>query len=166
MRIPKDSVFCILGVGAIIERKIGGKNFVLIQNRIRKNDEKQDGLIEVPCGKVQAMENSFDVMRQRVWEETGLRVTTIKGEEKNLRRNTIQSSRPFYTCQSIDRDFPVAINFFVCKTKGIPKQHTEAANRIRWISIEELSKMLVHEEERFLLVVVDALKQYVNDIKK
>lgn len=161
MRIPKDSIFCVFGVGAIIEHKIKEKKFVLIQNRIRKGDEKQDKLIEVPCGKVKAMENAFDVIQQRVWEETGLIVTSIKGKGENRLGNTIQSSRPFYTCQSIDPDFPVTINFFICTTEGIPKPHTEAANNIRWISIEELSKMLVHEEEKFFPVVVDALKEYV-----
>ena len=79
MQIPDNNLFCVYGVGAIIERMIERKRFVLIQNRVRKG--KQSGLIEVPCGKVKATEDAVTLIKQRVVEETGLRITKISGME-------------------------------------------------------------------------------------
>ncbi len=165
MQIPDNCLFCVYGVGAIIERVINEERFVLIQNRIRNG--KQFGLIEVPCGKVKAMDKAVDVIKQRVMEETGLRITNINGikENRTIERN-VQNCQPFYSCQSIERDFPVVINFFICSAEGIPKEHTEAADNIRWISISELSGMLINEEEKFFPIVVGALKEYVRDLEE
>lgn len=165
MQIPDNNLFCVYGVGAIIERMIERKRFVLIQNRVRKG--KQSGLIEVPCGKVKATEDAVTVIKQRVVEETGLRITKIAGmEESIVMKKSIQNCRPFYSCQSIEKDFPVAINFFICSVEGNPKTYTEAADNIRWTSIDELSGMLMNEEEKFLPVVVGALKEYVKNIEE
>lgn len=162
MKIPNNNLFCIYGVGAIIERRINGKYYILIQNRIRRGDESQDHLIEVPCGKVRATENSFDVIQRRVLEETGLKIRNIAGWEGNsLIENNILNCKPFYACQNINGGFPVAINFFVCSADGSPKLQTEAADNIRWIAIDELSNMLENKREKFFSIVVGALKEYI-----
>lgn len=163
MKIPDNNRFCIYGVGAIVEHiNSEEERFILIQNRIKKG--KQSGLIEIPCGKVQALENAFDVLRKRVNEETGVRITKIDGvEDCRTMKNSVQNCQPFYTCQNIESDFPVAINFFICSAEGIPKEQTDAANNIRWIAISELVSMLENEEERFFPVVVGALKKYIKN---
>lgn len=165
MQIPDNNRFCIYGVGAIIEHVNNEEErFVLIQNRIKKG--KQSGLIEIPCGKVQALENMCDVLRKRVNEETGLEITKIYGVEECITmKKSVQSCQPFYSCQNIESDFPVAINFFVCTVEGMPKKQTDAADNIRWVAINELSDMLDNEEEKFFPVIVDALKKYIKSIE-
>lgn len=165
MQIPDNNLFCVYGIGAIIERIFEKRRFVLIQNRIREG--RQSGLIEIPCGKVKATEDAVAVIRRRVMEETGLRITRIAGiDENRTEKRSIQNCRPFYSCQCIERDFPVAINFFICSVDGNPKKFTKAADNIRWISIDELYEMLMNEEEKFFPVVVGALKEYIKNVEE
>ena len=50
-------VFAKPAVGAIIERDIDGIRHILIQRRQKNNSE--DGLIEIPAGKIRDFENIF-----------------------------------------------------------------------------------------------------------
>lgn len=169
MQLPVDCEFCVFGVGAIIEKTIKGKQFILIQNRIREGNVMQNHLIEVPCGKIRSINNMFEVLRHRVSVETGLSVKRIKGEiekdESNVGYN-IQSCSPFFISQNINRDFPVAISFFICEAQGTLASSTEAADNIRWISVDELENMLLFEREKFFPMVIGALDKYVAFIKE
>ena len=57
--------------------------FLLIQERW-KNNVLEDGLLEIPGGKIREFENIFDALRREVSEETGYKVTYIYGEEKSI----------------------------------------------------------------------------------
>ena len=73
--------FAIPAVGAIIVKRIGDEEYILVQNRKKNNGDGMDGLLEIPAGKIREYENIFEALRREVWEETGLHLTTIQGEE-------------------------------------------------------------------------------------
>ena len=75
--------FAIPAVGAIIVKMVGNEEFILVQNRKKNNGDGLDGLLEIPAGKIREYENIFEALRREVWEETGLHVTVIQGEENN-----------------------------------------------------------------------------------
>ena len=72
-----NEIFAKPAVGAIIEKDINGFRHILIQKR-RKNIS-EDGLIEIPAGKIREFENIFDALRREIKEETGLTITNIIG---------------------------------------------------------------------------------------
>ena len=41
-------------------------------------------MIEIPAGKVREYENMFTALRREVWEETGLNIIKIYGEENTV----------------------------------------------------------------------------------
>lgn len=165
MHLFDNMEFCALGVGAIIEKNVNGRYYVLIQNRIRIDDITQNHLIEVPCGKVRTNKNIFDILKYRVKEETGLILTDIKGKRTiyNSHPNfLIQGGVPFYMCQNIENQFPICILFYICKAeRGEMKSNSEAATDIRWISIKDLKELLVTKQELFFPFVYEALREYV-----
>lgn len=74
-------VFCKPCVGAIIRKTVDGERYLLIQERQKVDGGNQNGLLEIPAGKIREYENIFSALRREVWEETGLKITKIEGEE-------------------------------------------------------------------------------------
>lgn len=75
-------VFAKPAVSAIIEKVEFGERFVLLQRRQKDNGGETNGLFEIAGGKVREYENIYDALRREVWEETGLKITEISGEDK------------------------------------------------------------------------------------
>ena len=63
--------FAIPAVGAIIVKRVGDEEFILVQTRKKNNGDGLDGLLEIPAGKIREYENIFEALRREVWEETG-----------------------------------------------------------------------------------------------
>ncbi|WP_072910919.1 NUDIX domain-containing protein [Pseudobutyrivibrio xylanivorans] len=51
--------------GGIIEKIVDGEVFVLIQERCKGNVH-EDGLIEIPAGKIREFENIYDCLRREI----------------------------------------------------------------------------------------------------
>ena len=54
-----------------------------MQERYKGND-RENGLVEIPAGKIREFENIYDCLRREISEETGLEVTYIQGEEESV----------------------------------------------------------------------------------
>lgn len=74
--------FSIPGVGGLIVKKIDNIEHILLQTRSKADAPGEDGLLEIPAGKIRAFENIFDTLKREIKEETGLDVTEILGENK------------------------------------------------------------------------------------
>ena len=77
-------VFAKPGVGGIIIKNEKGLDYILLQERCKENGGAENGLIEIPAGKIREFENIFNCLRREVWEETGLNVTEIVGEDESV----------------------------------------------------------------------------------
>lgn len=89
-------------------------------------------------------------------------VTDIIGQDSIYDEHpnySIQRGNHFYTCQNIERYFPMCIIFFICKTEiGNMKCCSDAATDIRWVSVENLKQMLDTKQELFFLFIYGVLK--------
>ena len=116
-------VFAKPAVGAIIEKVIDGVSHILIQERSKVDDDVENGLIEIPAGKVREYENIFDGLRREVWEETGLELTEIQGEKETVTCEcngyTVISFNSFYSSQNLRGDIQLCCKLLFAQQKAI-----------------------------------------------
>lgn len=113
--------FAIPAVGAIIVKRIENEEFILVQNRKKNNGDGMDGLLEIPAGKIREYENIFEALKREVWEETGLYITTIRGEDESCYidvagNKTIMFS-PYCVTQNLSGAYSIILSTFFVKQK-------------------------------------------------
>lgn len=69
-----EEVFSKPAAGGIIEKTINNIEYVLIQERFKDDAKAEEGLIEIPAGKIREFENIYECLKREIWEETGLEV--------------------------------------------------------------------------------------------
>lgn len=157
-------LFAKPGVGGIIQKTIDGMDYILVQDRFKEGAEAERGLIEIPAGKIREFENIFDCLRREIWEETGLTVTNIIGEEdaEIIESNGYQviNYQPFCSSQNIQGNYPIMVQTFLCTAQGEVLTETNESKNIRWLPVQELSKLLDKHVELFYPMHVVALKKY------
>ncbi|GAA0177848.1 NUDIX domain-containing protein [Clostridium sediminicola] len=160
-------VFAKPGVGGIVTKRIGEIDYILIQERYKENGGSENGLIEIPAGKIREFENIFDCLRREIWEETGLTVTEIKGENDSvifeLNGYKVLNYTPYACSQNIEGNYPIMVQTFICKVKGKVLEKTNETQNIRWVSLKELKNMLEVNEESFYPMHILTLKKYINE---
>lgn len=161
-------LFAKPGVGGIIEKNINGTDYILIQDRYKDNIETENGLIEIPAGKIREFENIYDCLRREIREETGLEVTYIEGEEEasiyEANGYKVLNYTPFSSSQNLEGTYPIMVQVFICKATGKLKKKSNESLNIRWISLENLKELLVNNKKAFYPMHVTTLEKYL--IKK
>ena len=157
--------FAIPAVGAIIVNRVEDEEYILVQNRKKNNGDGMDGLLEIPAGKVREYENIFDALRREVWEETGLHITAIHGEEDKrfldvAGKQTIVFS-PYCVTQNLSGAYSIILSTFVCEAEGELLERTNETENIRWMKRDELKKIVEQEPECIFLMHVHALRKYL-----
>lgn len=159
-------VFAKPAVGGIIEKRINGMDYILIQERCKDGGGSENGLIEIPAGKIREFENIFDCLRREIWEETGLEVIGVEGEDQviiiDLNGYKVINYMPFFCAQNIEGNYPIMVQTFICKVKGEMLDRTNESKNIRWILLSELKDMIDKDEKSFYPMHVIALKKYLN----
>jgi len=158
-------VFAKPGVGGIIVKRMDGIDYILIQERCKEGGGAENGLIEIPAGKIREFENIFDCLKREIWEETGLKVIEIEGENDTVIFESngykVINYMPFACSQNIEGNYPIMVQTFICKVEGQVVEQTNETQNIRWISLIELKEMLDSKEEEFYPMHVVALKKYL-----
>lgn len=158
--------YAIPGAGAIIEKKINGEIHILLQTRIKKDREKENGLLEIPAGKIREFENIYNCLRREIKEETNLELTYIKGASNaiivNQNNYKVLNYTPFCCAQNIGKDYPILVNIFLCKAKGDLKNNKAETKNLKWIRITKLVKLLKTKKEEFYSMHISTLKKYLN----
>lgn len=121
-------------------------------------------MLEIPAGKIREYESIFDTLRREVWEETGLTVTQIKGEEnlivsENSGYETI-SFVPFCSTQNLSGGYSIMLQTFICQAEGELLDETNETVNIRWETIEAVESMLKINPEQFYPMHINALRKY------
>ena len=160
-----NEIFAKPAVGAIIEKDINGIRHILIQKR-RKNIS-EDGLIEIPAGKIREFENIFDALRREVREETGLTITNIIGENhqtiETKSYSTISFS-PFCITQNLSGGYSLILFTFICSGEGNLYNKSNESSDIKWIPANELKLLLDTNPEKFFPMSINSLKKYFETI--
>lgn len=154
--------FTIPAASAIIERTIDGELRILLQERQKPGEEL--GLLEIPGGKIRALESVFACLRREIAEETGLTVTRIEGEPSGPTAEhagySVISYTPFACAENIAGDYPILDEIFICTASGEPGDSSEARN-FRWVSLTELAETLRREPTAFYPMHFGALQKYL-----
>lgn len=150
---------------AIIRKEINGEEYLLIQEREKEEGGSDNGLLEIPAGKIREYENVFDALRREVFEETGLVITKIEGEEESvcttINGNTIVSFQPYCMTQNLAGAYSLLVHTFLCRAEGELLKETNETKNIRWEKAEDVRKLLISEPESIFLLHINALKQYL-----
>lgn len=149
--------------GGIIERIVDGEIFVLLQERYKGND-CEDGLLEIPAGKIREFENIYDCLKREIFEETGLEVTYIEGEEDSVivehNGYKVLNYTPFSCSQNVEGDYPIMVQVFICRASGKEVDESNESRNLRWVSLDDLRDML-KDETSFYPMHVSTLKKYL-----
>lgn len=158
-------IFAIPAVGAIIVKRVEETDFILVQSRKKNSGDKTDGLLEIPAGKVREYENIFQALRREVWEETGLHITTIQGENDSIfwdtNGNKTITFSPYCVTQNMSGAYSIILNTFLCEAEGTLLEQTNEAENIRWIPKDELKAIVVHSPESVFFMHINALRKYL-----
>lgn len=153
------------GVGGIIEKNIDGIDHILIQDRCKDDSKLEYGLLEIPAGKVREFENIFDCLRREIWEETGLRVTNIKGEDEATILETngykVLNYTPFSCSQNIQGTYPIMVQTFICNADGEFLKKSNETKNIRWIPLIELKELLEGDNSLFYPMHITTIESYL-----
>ena len=157
--------FAIPAVGAIIVKKVEDDEFILVQNRKKNNGDGMDGLLEIPAGKIREYENIFEALRREVWEETGLHLTAIQGEETSRfldvdGNETIMVS-PYCVTQNLSGAYSLILSTFLCEAEGELFERTNETEHIRWMRRDMLKEIVDNSPESIFLMHVHALRKYL-----
>lgn len=157
--------FAIPAVGAIIVKKVGDDEYILVQNRKKNNGDGMDGLLEIPAGKIREYENIFEALRREVWEETGLHLTAIQGEETSqfldvAGNKTIMVS-PYCVTQNLSGAYSLILSTFLCEAEGELFERTNETENIRWMRRDMLKEIVDNSPESIFLMHVHALRKYL-----
>lgn len=157
--------FAIPAVGAIIVKKVADDEFILVQNRKKNNGDGMDGLLEIPAGKIREYENIFDALRREVWEETGLHLTKVKGEEDsnflNVDGNKTMIFSPYCVTQNLSGAYSIILTTFLCEAEGELFECTDETENIRWMRRDELKEIVQNAPDSIFLMHVHALRKYL-----
>ncbi len=157
----KFQIPCVAG---IIEKECSGVKKILIQERVKSDTPQENGLIEIPAGKIREFESAFDALRREVFEETGLKVTFINGEgDSEIVQHSdyqVMGSEPYFVSHNLAGYYPILVITFLCRVEGSPLVKSDESENIKWISIQELSELLSNQPEKFYPMHISALKKY------
>lgn len=157
--------FAIPGAGGIIESRIEGVDYLLIQERYKDEAPGEAGLVEIPAGKVREFENIFDCLRREIKEETGLDTVEIYGEneceiiEENGYR--VISYTPFSCSQNLTGSYPIMVQVFICRVEGSVLKATNETKNMRWASLKELKQLLENNRSLLYPMHISTLKKYL-----
>jgi ADP-ribose pyrophosphatase len=158
-------LFAKPAAGGIIEKNIDGIDYILIQDRCKDDSKLEVGLLEIPAGKIREFENIFECLRREIWEETGLQVTYIQGEDETVVFESngyrVLNYTPFSCSQNIQGIYPIMVQTFICNASGDLLKKTNETKNIRWISLRELKVLLESNKQSFYPMHVTALEKYL-----
>lgn len=125
---------------------------IVIQTR-NKQGESQS--IELPGGRIEQFESLIKALVREVKEETGLDVIEIEGEASRVDTigvnpdYEVQCIKPFAAYQTIKGPFDSVGVYFRCKTQGELLESGDGSKNPRWISVNELRRLMKNDPLQF-----------------
>lgn len=157
--------FSIPGAGGIIVKEINGEKNILTQTRIKLHAPCENGLLEIPAGKIRAFESIFDTLKREIKEETGLDVVEILGENQSTvyEENSYKviNFMPFSCSQNLVGEYPIMVFVFICRVEGELLPFSDESKNYEWIPISEIKRILMDIPQSLYPMHVDTLKKYV-----
>ena len=157
--------FQIPAVSGIIERKNKGNREVLIQKRQKINESNDNGLLEIPAGKIREFESIYDALRREVLEETGLVVTKIYGETNSKvethENYEVIGCEPFFISQNLSGSYPILCITLLCEAEGRLLSQTNESNSMQWVTFDDLKEIVLNNPSSLYPMHTEALRKYL-----
>ncbi|MFS0674933.1 NUDIX hydrolase [Ornithinibacillus sp. 179-J 7C1 HS] len=138
-----------VNVRAIIERNGPNGTEIVIQKRIKSNENKTP--YELPGGRLEKFESFLEGLKREVHEETGLHITKIFGEETRIETNNedsnVEAMKPFAVYQTTIGPVDSLGAYFRCQASGNLVKEGDGTEDIKWIPVDEL----LHSLEKDLI---------------
>lgn len=152
-----------VNVRAIIERNGPNGTEIIIQKRVKSNENKTP--YEIPGGRLEEFESFMEGLKREVHEETGLHITKIFGEETRIETNDVDSNveavKPFAVYQTTKGPVDSLGVYFRCQASGNLVQEGDGTEDIKWISVDELHHSLKKELIDFSWVDKSGIMYYL-----
>lgn len=160
-----NEIFAKPCVGAIIEKVEHDEKYILMQTRQKEDGEETNGMIEIPAGKIREYEDIFAALRREVWEETGLTITKIHGEDETVSNQvgdviTI-SFEPYCVTQNLSGAYSIILHTFLCEAEGDLLACTNETENICWVKISDVAQLIKEQPEKIFFMHLNALKKYL-----
>jgi ADP-ribose pyrophosphatase len=157
--------FTVPTVSAIIERQHQGRTQVLVQVRWKpEKDPVYSGAFEIPAGGIGQHENVYDALEREVFEETGLRVTTIRPNIKTAMHSQhgddVFAFVPFCCHQQLSGKARIGF-VFICTAEGSITPAPTEVKEIMWLDRAELRRLLEQTPERIFTFQRPVLEFYL-----
>jgi len=152
-----------VNVRAIIERHGVNETEIVIQKRVKRHENETP--YELPGGRLEKYESYIDGLKREVYEETGLRVTKVFGEETKLETNAADSNveiiKPFAIYQTTNGPVDSLGAYFRCEASGDLYTEGDATEDIKWISVNRLAYLLDEKLINFSWVDQSGIMYYL-----
>ncbi|WP_261664397.1 gamma-glutamylcyclotransferase [Deinococcus sp. Marseille-Q6407] len=159
-----NETFAIPCAAALITRVVNGVPCVLLQTRCKPGAGVENGLLELPAGKVREYEAVLDALRREVAEETGLTLTQVAGEADRWAGESlgyrIGTVQPYCVTQNLSGGYSILLLTFLCNAQGEPQVSSESHSP-RWVPLTEVQALLDSQPEAFYPLHLGALWQYL-----
>lgn len=135
-----------VNVRAIIERNGTNGTEIIIQKRVKSNENKTP--YELPGGRLEEFESFVEGLKREVHEETGLHITKVFGEETRIETNNVdwdsnvEVMKPFAVYQTTNGPVDSLGAYFRCQVSGNLVEEGDGTEDIKWISVDELHDSL------------------------
>ncbi|GAB2565146.1 NUDIX hydrolase [Gracilibacillus alcaliphilus] len=157
-----------VNVRAIIERESAAGTEIVIQRRVKSNEDQKP--FELPGGRINPFESYVSALKREVFEETGLRVNKIYGAETRMETNDHNSNveilKPFAIYQTVDGPVDSLGAYFRCEAQGTLLHQGDETDNIMWISVNELISSLDNQEIDFSWVDKSGILYYLRWFKE
>ncbi|MCQ6562983.1 NUDIX domain-containing protein [Paenibacillus mendelii] len=140
---------------AIIERNSKGTTEIIVQTRNKPGGPQR---IELPGGRIEPYESFVHALIREVKEETGLDVIEIEGLDTRIDtvgidpEFEVECIRPFGAYQTTKGSIDSVGLYFRCKAEGELLEIGDETKDIRWVSVEEVRRLMNEDPLQFSAV--------------
>jgi len=138
---------------------------ILLQRRADPS-EPVFGLLEIPGGRWRSGESPIDAITREVFEETGVRLSTISGVSVDAidEHRSVATIRPFAIIAGVAGAFPAIHIVLTADGVGALRGEPGESGDVRWWSLEAVRSEIEDRPEGFVPSSLAALRAYVEAV--
>jgi ADP-ribose pyrophosphatase YjhB (NUDIX family) len=136
---------------AIIERETAAGVEIVVQ--VRDKPHEGGKWIELPGGRVEEFEPLIDALAREIREETGLRLTHVRGRDARVEtqagETNVECLQPFAVYQTIQGPVDSMGVYFRCRAQGELLAVGDDAEQARWVPVGQIAEQIEQDAGSF-----------------